>query len=232
MRVIDLARERGYNFQKLFSFELVDTNFYMDKKGLIIKPTVSIMTELERKHAESITNIRLQDNNDCCCIVNIMYKIKKVATARLKTFGDLVTSFLNSIISNIPTKTTRIDFIFESLLQSSPKVFEKVALASEGTIRLSKVEQDTPLPAKMAMFWASIQNEMKFQKFVKSYILNAYKFATQLHIFCSAMIYEEEQNQCESVQSHNGKVICHPALRYSHLEQGQCMVDSIEIFLI
>lgn len=83
-------------------------NGFIGQDGLLYKGAGCILAELEKKHLTP-NAVTFQDSNDCCCIVNVMYHIIKVPTAQLKTFGELVSSFLDSILRSIPSKTTRID---------------------------------------------------------------------------------------------------------------------------
>lgn len=214
MRIIELARERQYSVKKLFMFDLVDNEFLFDKNGMT-EVTISMLKELEKLLVHpAVTTL---ENCNCCCIVNAIYYLKKIPTAQIKTFGDLVTSFLKYIGTVIPDATTRIDFVFNSVKESSPKSLDRIT-ASKTAMKINKIEKDTRLPVKMALFWSSYENEMKLQNFMKTFILDSKHFGGHVHIYCSAYSYKENNFQCES-WIEDSKVI-HRDLAYFHLEEG------------
>lgn len=119
----------------------------------------------------------------------------------------------------VPKHTTRIDLIFDSYLDESPKAFERLRRGVKGFIALSAIDDYVPLPKQFDKFWASNDNKALLQSYIKESVLkNRAMFRQEAELFCSATI-GSVRTSCISSDIHN-EIEEHPELLYETLEEA------------
>ena len=170
-RLIDLARVREYDMKHLFEYELVSSSYLFDDKAFMTDPHKSTLcTELE-KNLRSVDFVKPQQwpQMKCTYVVDVMANIRKLPTLKLKTFGDLLDTFIK------PYETYShyafcIDFVFDTYIEGSVKDSERVRRTELQPIDINQLTAETPLPKEMGSFWSSITNKHKLQLLLRQHI--------------------------------------------------------------
>lgn len=171
-RVIELARERGFNLKKLFTFELSRINSLFDENNLIKKMTdkSKLTLELEKKIDYKIISLPKNIDNFCLAI-DVMYVCRVLKWKQLTAFKDFANAFCKYISENLKIKVTRIDFVCDSYIELSIKNGERLYRYGEKSIDLNAIYEDTPMPVQEKLFWSSDKNKTLLQKFLRNFIL-------------------------------------------------------------
>lgn len=147
-KLIDLTRERKYPLEKLLSFEIVDNHFLFDPQDFLTKPVKSLLTlELEKYLTQNIGEY-FPTNAKNCCIVDSMSYIRKltIPTMEDKTFRGFCKCFFNMLDNVVPKNASRMDLVFDSYVDDSPKAYERLRRSSAAAIELNTIEDDVPIP--------------------------------------------------------------------------------------
>lgn len=221
-RTIQLARERGYPINELLKYEIVDNFFLFDENGFFTKTNKSTLSsELEKVLTETDGSSANLSNLANCYIVDFMACARKISLKDLKTFGDFceaVCSYVKNIIANT---AARIDFIFDSYFDKSPKSFERIRRGTCGSINLHSIKNTTPVPVQKDKFWSSSSNKVKLQDCFKSYLLEkCSNIWPNMQVFCSATSFPNPTT-CMSIQQTN--------LRQSHEELQFAMLEEADL---
>lgn len=94
----------------------------------------------------------------------------------------------------------RIDFIFDSYLEMSPKPGERLRRYGKEYITIHSITDDVPLTVQSQKFWGSVENKIKLQTYIRKYLLqHANYFWEGVEIICSATNIEPCQS-CASAR--------------------------------
>lgn len=173
-KIIDLARERGYPLEKLLSYDIVDNHFLFDGDGLLTKTDKSsLVVELEKILGKSRITEYIPTNSKNCCIVDSMSYLRKMSPSTIedKTVKGFSETFLNILNNNIPKSTSRIDLIFDSYVENSPKAYERLRRNCKGAIEVNTIEDNVHVPKQIDKFWTSNENKVKLQAYIKKFAL-------------------------------------------------------------
>ena len=91
-----------------------------------------------------------------------MASTRKIKSKELKSFGEFTRTILEFIF-NSAKDSQRIDLIFDSYTEKSPKDSERKRRSTVSPIELNILNKNTPLPVEMGRFWASSNNKLKLQ---------------------------------------------------------------------
>ncbi|KAH0535051.1 hypothetical protein KQX54_012626 [Cotesia glomerata] len=109
----------------------------------------------------------------------------------LKCFKDLAISFCKLVDLNVNASLTRIDFIFDSYLDLSPKSLERQSFVSNSIV-LHTITEDTEIPKQKEKFWNYTVNKTLLQLFLRNYIKNnAQSLWPNVHIIFNATNHEK-----------------------------------------
>lgn len=204
-RIFDLARERGYSIKSLLSFELTYENPLFEENDILKKETQksNIFDELQ-KILDNEEYILEPDSDKFCLMVDVMMGLRKLQWKNMKTFQDLAKSFCSMIRLTLKGHFRRIDFVFDSYIEMSPKSGERLRRYGQDYITIHKIEDDVPLPVQMKKFWACTENKVILQTYLRNYILqHGDLFWPEVELICSATNAEE----CQTNLSHSQLVL-------------------------
>lgn len=110
--------------KSLLSYELTRDNLLF-KEDVLKKETQksSLFHELH-KILDNETYTISASSDKCCLMVDVMMSLRKLKWKNMKTFEDLATAFCNMIGTTLKRQLIRIDFVFDSYLEMSPKAGE------------------------------------------------------------------------------------------------------------
>jgi len=218
-RTIQVAREREYPLKELLKYELVDNLFLFDETGLYTKTNKSTLsTELEKVLTEK--DLTVTSNLKTCYIVDFMACARKISLKSLKNFGDFFKAIGSYLRQIIPPTSERIDFIFDSYFDKSPKSLERLRRDSDGSITLHSISNSTPVPIQKDMFWSSNLNKVNLQNCFKAYILEeCTNIWPNTQVFCSATSWPQP-TPCVSNQSSNR----YEELQFNHIEEADIRI--------
>ena len=89
---VDIARARHYNIDKLLTFEICETSFFLTKDGYMSKPENLVLTREVEKLAKVTPQVSRRPENNLVevTVIDFMAYARSVPIKkkRLKTFGD------------------------------------------------------------------------------------------------------------------------------------------------
>ena len=125
-KISDIARVRKYDIKELLTYDLVETNYLFDRRGLMNKLDKSdICHELEKLllNDDYLQPKQWSDANTTC-IVNVMGCMRRLRTASVKTFGEFCQNAIE-MTKGICCQSNRIDFVFDTYIEDSVKDSER-----------------------------------------------------------------------------------------------------------
>ncbi|KAL4238796.1 hypothetical protein ACF0H5_003503 [Mactra antiquata] len=170
-RYLEICQARGNSIKELFKYDLIESCYLFEDSGLIKKSTKSVLCH----ELEKFIDVSVEYSPSTWCemntvwLVDVMANIRKINIRGLKTFEHLCNSFLR-MISMLCSKATRVDFVFDSYVETSVKQSERIRRYTTKSIEICSINEDTPLPANMDTFWSSNSNKCKFQTLLRKYI--------------------------------------------------------------
>ena len=176
-RIVELANERGYSLNRLFSFELKYANPLFDQSGLLKKENkkCNLLNEMEKiLQKENIDDIIGNVDNIHCVLIDVMLLFRKLSWKNLNSFGDLVNAFCDYVkkyLHFVPN-VKRIDFLFDSYFEKSVKNSERMRRKKHETINFYEINQMTKLPKQENKFWPSNNNKILLQQLLRGHILH------------------------------------------------------------
>ena len=175
LKYIDYARLRLYEIRKLLKYELAPVSLYLTKDNKLRKPDKHELTNLlEAKLEVSSLKYVPVDDKKMAVFFDFMEYARKVATGKLKTFGDFVTSLWKTI-SFLSKDAQRIDIVFELYFENTVKYGERNRRQKTTAIDVIIEKDNQPLPVTMDSFWASSTNKENLQMFFINWLLKFYK---------------------------------------------------------
>lgn len=170
-RIVALANVRKYPIEKLLTFELTEQNKLFDKDGLFIKAEKSeLIRELENIEGYN-KNGTINNEIDCCLIIDVMLLIRKINWKGNSTFENLADKFVDSVLQKANVQQTkRIDFIFDSYFNYSLKSTEHERRRTHESIELHTIDNSTKLLKQEDKFWGSSANKILLQQFLREEI--------------------------------------------------------------
>ena len=187
-KVIELAKERNFNLRRLFSFELtVNNNLFNDNGSLKKEKSKSdLIRELEAK-AEIPFTANLEDLSNFTLIVDVMLIFRKLKWKGMKTFKDFAVAFCNFVYSQSKKGVNRIDFIFDSYVENSLKLGERLERYKNEAIDMNVIHENVPMPKQENLFWGSNKNKTLLQNFIRNYVFEkSQELWPETEIICSA----------------------------------------------
>ena len=121
-KIFDIARVREYDIQELLTYDLIDTSYLFDAKGLMVKPNKSDLCNELEKMLEPTDYLQptAWTPANTTAIVDVMAHLRRLRLANLNTFGDLCTDFLG-YVNILSHSANRIDFVFDTYIDASVK---------------------------------------------------------------------------------------------------------------
>lgn len=193
-RIIEIGRDRGYSIDRLLTYELTSTSFFLTKDGALHKTNKSEMVHEIQKELGDMSDQALQGPpSTTCTVFDFMLHARTIAAAAassMKTFGEFAEMILNRIIS-LSREAERVDVVFDIYQENSIKAGERLRRMKKDPIHMTISSSMTALPKDMDAFWSSIQNKNQLQKFFQTYTLQHKDRLSRVTVFLSGMIGEE-----------------------------------------
>ena len=188
-RIIELAKERYFNFRRLFSFELCENNFLFNDDGTLKKEQSksNLVKEMESMYLQNEKNLYINDLTGFTVIVDVMLKCRQLKWKNMQTFDDFANEFCSSVTYFIKGKVDRLDFIFDTYLDNSIKIGERLFRYKEQPIDMHKIDENVPMPKQENLFWGSNKNKTLLQNFLRKSIFEKNsKIWPETQVICSA----------------------------------------------
>ena len=166
-RDIEIAKARGRSMEELLQYDISPKLYLFDKEGLMTKAAKhSLVHELELKLDE---NDAKQPSDDLkkVYIYDVMGNIRKLKSKQAKTFDEFANDFI-SYATGFSKGAERIDLIFDSYLERSPKDCERQRRQETMPIKVHNMQHHTPLPKEMDKFWSSNANKLQLEELIHS----------------------------------------------------------------
>ena len=167
-RNIEVARERGLTSQDLLQYDVVPSPMLFDDDGLMTKPDKSQLIQ-ELKGRLKPEDYSFQCKSESAFIIDVMAGIRKVNTAELHCFDNIISLFKD--MNGKFHQLGRCDYIFD-IYNDSPNVkdTERLRRCSSSPIVLSSIESSTPIPKDMSTFWSSSKNKELLEKHIYEHL--------------------------------------------------------------
>ena len=166
---------RLYEIRKLLKYKLAPVSLYLTKDNKLRKPDKHELTNLiEAKLEVSSLKYVPVDDKKMAVFFDFMAYARKVATEKLKTFGDFAASLWKTI-SFLSKDAQRIDIVFDLYLENTVKYGERNRRQKTTAINVIIEKDNQPLPVTMDSFWASSTNKENLQMFFINWLLKFYK---------------------------------------------------------
>ncbi|KAJ8667307.1 hypothetical protein QAD02_008969 [Eretmocerus hayati] len=175
-RQIDPFMRGSHALKDITTEELTDP-LKEQNKSLLIR-------ELEK----NITMGDLDGNNTAktTLVIDIMLAMRQINEKGLKTFGDMAKTSCDKILQKTQMqKVVRIDFIFDSYFEESPKHSKHMRREKEACVLYRKIDGSLSLPKGEGKFSGSSENTIFLQKFLRSFIQNREELSIFELIFSS-----------------------------------------------
>jgi hypothetical protein len=214
LRIIDIARCRGYDMSFLLTHELTTTSLFLTRDGFLTKTVKSdLVHELENKLEQPPILILPESVGFTATVIDFMAFARRVPvkTAKLKNFQEFAECVWKTI-HGAAGVSERIDIIFDNYYDRSIKGFERSRRSKKVPVEFGYPQGYTPLPIDMEAYWASSQNKMQLESFFIDWMTqNAVSLTGTLTIFlggghktdpkrclviCNGNIKEEALLQC------------------------------------
>ena len=164
LKYIDYAHLRLYEIRKLLKYELAPVSLYLTKDNELRKPDKHELTNLlEAKLNVSSLKYVPVDDKKMAVFFDFMAYARKVATDKLKTFGDFVASLWKTI-SFLSKDAQRIDIVFDLYLENTVKYGERNRRQKTTAIDVIIEKDNQPLT-----------NKENLQMFFINWLLRFYK---------------------------------------------------------
>ena len=185
LRIVEIARMRGYDLHSLLSKEITTTSFFMLKDGFLRKPQKSeFARELKECCKEDIVStIPNNDRLPSVTIIDFMAFCRKVPIkkSRLRTYEDFFNA-LWSTFDSISRKSNRIDIVFDLYLENSIKEQERSRRGCENANETIITSFKQSLPVDLDSFWASADNKVQLQQKFIDWMKTNYKGAKPIYL--------------------------------------------------
>ena len=126
------------------------------------------MKELESRKTSDADNCILTPDGETCYVVDVMNCLRKLVKKDKQIFGAIAEAYC-AYTASICRHSGRIDHVFDSYHELSPKDCERLRRKTSAIIELQNVDFDVRLPVQMETFWPSSKNKLLFQKFTIDY---------------------------------------------------------------
>jgi len=138
------------------------------EEGLMISATKSnIVQELEKgKSPKELPPSCMKTGY----IVDVMANVRRIKTNDLEDLGEFCDSLLN-FVQHTSKGACRIDFVFDSYLETSTKDSERQKREKKSPIELLEIERKTSLPVQMDRFWPSSRNKANLETLIHRTVL-------------------------------------------------------------
>ena len=167
-RTIEIARDHGLSTDDLLTYDLAPSPLLFDDDGSMTKPTKSVLIrELETCLKHEDYSYGHQRNS--AFIVDVMANIRKVQTAKLSTFDDLLSMFLTT--TSKYHEFGQCHYVFDMYsTESTVKDIERKRRCENVPIEYSAITGATPVPKDWTTFWPSSSNKLLVEKLAYSHL--------------------------------------------------------------
>lgn len=126
-RMIDLAKQRGFELETLFSYELMPQNQLFDESDNLKYEANPAALLSELKKNTICTNV---DAIPTCLLIDVVAVCHTIQWKQLKSFGDLLNAFIikTSHYLSANENVSRVDSIFTPLSEKVPHFVKKIVL--------------------------------------------------------------------------------------------------------
>lgn len=163
----------------LFSYELTQFNPLFDVDGCLKKEkskcilTNELVKVLGDSRENELTNLIDINLSRVAFMVDVMLNCLKVPWNKsVKTFKEFISIFCSQLVNKMKKfVVNRIDFIFDSYFDLSPKIAERLRRNVLDAIELHEINDSTSLPISSSQFWASAKNKILLQKYIRTYLI-------------------------------------------------------------
>ena len=162
-RDVDIAKDRGVDLDKIFSYDILPTSSIFDG-NFPLKPEKSkLIVELEKYLTKDDFEF---PGGNFSVIVDFMSKFRSFSNlSSFKTFGQAVKCIFFS--GNTLCNRTNLHIVFDSYLENSIKSSERLRRAGGcDSIVMTEINSDITIPKQMEKFWISPTNKINLQKLV------------------------------------------------------------------
>ncbi len=224
-RIIDIARIRQYDMEKLFSYDLVPSMYLFEDDLMKMPSKYMPMQELEKSLS---TNDYILPSDwpslTTTYIIDVMQFMRKVGTKGLANFNEFFRKEFMSMITLLCPQAKRIDFVFDSYVDGSAKDTERERRSSVKPIEITCIACDTPVPIDMDTFWPSNTNKKKLQAFSRVWIKeNVQSILPGVKIVLSGTCIGKDGNKsCEVIE--NGESNEYAQLDFNNIEEADIRI--------
>ena len=164
-RIVDLAKERGYNLERFFTYELTHLNYLFNENNMMkkLKKAKKNLISLPERKMEVNDLLYPIEIKNFCFIVDVMYVSRLIEWKKFKTFFEFATAFCQYVSKESNNQVTRIDFVFDTCLQFSVKNGKRLFRYGEESIELNSITNETPLPKQEKLFWVLIITKRNYK---------------------------------------------------------------------
>ena len=167
-RAIEIARDRGLSTDDLLTYDLAPSPLLFHDDGSMTKPTKSVLIrKLETCLKPEDYSYGHQRNS--AFIIDVMANIRKVQTAKLSTFDDLLSKFLTT--TSKYHEFGQCHYVFDMYsTESTVKDIERKRRCENVPIEYSAITGATPVPKDWTTFWPSSSNKLLVEKLAYSHL--------------------------------------------------------------
>lgn len=164
LRLIDIARCRGYDIKHLLSYELTCTSLFLTRNGFLSKSDKSQLVHLLESKLQTAPLTELPQSLRKATVVDFMAFARKIPikSMKIKTYGEFAEIIWKSICQACHN-SERIDIILDIYKESSVKGFERSRRSKKQPIEYGVPKDTTPLPVDIDAYWASTKNKELLQ---------------------------------------------------------------------
>lgn len=226
LRLIDIARCRGYDINYLLSYELTSTSLFLTRNGFLTKPEKSqLVHELEKK-LQTPPNSETPQSPGKATVIDFMAFARKVPTKslKLKTYEEFVGSIWRAICQ-ASHKSERVDIVFDVYKEKSVKGFERSKRSRKQPVEYGAPNDSTPLPVDTDAYWASSKNKELLQSYFVDWISRKKDSVTASVLIYLGGVVKDGQPRCFTIK--NGIVEEELTLESDHEEADDRILTHI-----
>ena len=93
-RTVEIVCDRGLTTDDLLKYDIAPSPLLFDDDGMMTKPTKSILVKELETHLKP-EDYRYHHQKNAAFVIDVMANLRKVPTAKLSTFEDILTGFLS-----------------------------------------------------------------------------------------------------------------------------------------
>jgi len=195
LRVIEIARMRGYDLGTLLQYEITNTSFFLEKDGTLRKSQKFEFAKELKRSLETIPESVPDTGPSSAIVFDFMAFCRKVPIKKMKlcTFEDLFKS-LWFTFQHLSSKSSRLDIVFDIYLENSVKQQERDRRIKKQVTETIITNVQQALPVEIQSFWGSSSNKMQLQQSFINWMQTTYK--DQKPVYLGGAIKEDITSCC------------------------------------